>query len=384
VSRKSQTKSTGIPQGHVGWVEAAAMIFVFDVTKAFLAFPERMSRSAQTAAWSVPVFSALLSGLWIWALVSVLEANPGKDMITISKSLLGPYLTFALGMAFYLFNVSIVGTASREIADALATVILPLTPLDLLLFVGYAVSLYLALKGVEILARMCVAGSVLIVSLLVAIAILSANMWRVDSVFPLLGPGPVKLLKTYGLRQSIYTEVLGIGMIAPYLRRSEDTGKVARRSLALSAAVLSLTVLNCEMVFPFPSLSHVPTPILRVTRLIFLGRFFQRFDAVLVPVWLTAGVLKLAAGMLVGALVLGTTLSIKSLGLLTAVTAVMSAAVSHFIPDLATAIILDFDILRPYSVVLLDGWPLALWAVSRFRSHPGQRSGRGKGGQRAE
>ena len=379
MSRKKQAESTTIAAGHIDGLEAAAIVLIYSVTKVFTIFPSRMARAAQTAAWSVPIFSGLLSALWIWALVSVLKANPGKDIITISRDLFGPYVAFTLGIVFYLFTLGIVVTTVGENADAVVTILLPLTPEVFLISITLAVSLYIALKGVEVLGRVSVAIAFVMIGLLVVLSAISANMWQIDSVFPLLGPGVGDLLKTYGVRQAIYGEVLSLGVLAPYLRKSGDTGKVASWTLVLIAVILSLAVLTCQMVFPYPSLNRTVVPLLRVTRIVNLG-FLQRFEVVLAPAWLAAGHMEIAIGILVASLAMCSTLNTKRLSMTLVITTVLVFGASRLIPNMATFMVVDFDILRPYSVILLDSWPIALWAASLYR----KRSGQGKGGQQSK
>lgn len=344
------------------------MLVILAVMKVFEFLPSRLASQAQTAAWTVPVFSGLLSVPWLWALVSVLKANPGKDIVSITRSEFGPHVAFLLGIAFYAFNIGITGTVVRESTDAIGAVLLPLTPEMVLISLGLAASLYIALKGPEVTGRVSIPVVFAMLGLLALLATLSIGMWVRDSIFPLFGPGIPQLLRTYFVRQSVYTELLALGMLAPYLRRPDDMGKVTVRSMALAVAAMTIAVLVCQMVFPYPSLTRVIEPLLRVSRILNLGRFLQRTDALLAPAWLITGLVHVAISILIGSLALASTLNGKSMGLLTTITAVAVLVLAFLIPDMSTGIVWGFDILRPYSVVLLYVWPIALWAATRYRS----------------
>ena len=148
-------KADGIGQVNHGRLDAASVgaISLNAIgTKAFLAYPAIMAKSAQTAAWIVPLASAILSFFWLAPLVYVLKKHPGKNFIEITQKLAGKPVAVILGAALYVFNFGIVATSSREIAEALATVILPLTPLSFTLAALSVTGLYVALKGTEVLA----------------------------------------------------------------------------------------------------------------------------------------------------------------------------------------------------------------------------------------
>lgn len=375
MSRKTQAETPKIAAGHIGWLEAAAVLFISSISKIFLVYPAKISADGQTAAWTVPIFSGLISVVWVWSLVSVLREHPGEDIVSISRTLLGKYVAAALGISFYLLNLGLLIVGCRECSDSLAITMLPLTPTKYVIVLGVAVSLFVALRGLEVLSRLCIVGTALVIGLLLTTSLLAAKMWSVDSILPLFGPGAAKLLKVSGVRQSMYGEVLALGILSPYLRKSSEGGKAAGWAVGVAAAAFILTLLVCEMAFPYPSLNRQAVPLIRVTRLIYLGRFFQRFEAILAPMWLTSGSLQVAATILIASLTLCSTLSLKSLRPVLVVTAAITATAAIFVPGISLAQQIDFDILRPYSVILIDGWPIGLWIAGRFRKRAGNVRG---------
>ncbi|MGI6631722.1 MAG: GerAB/ArcD/ProY family transporter [Bacillota bacterium] len=363
-------KADGIGQVNHGRLDAASVgaISLNAIgTKAFLAYPAIMAKSAQTAAWIVPLASAILSFFWLAPLVYVLKKHPGKNFIEITQKLAGKPVAVILGAALYVFNFGIVATSSREIAEALATVILPLTPLSFTLAALSVTGLYVALKGTEVLGRLSLVTAAANIINIGFLSLLSYDAWSISRIQPLLGPGLPELAKTCVIRQVMYGEILSLGILAPYVRKTSDLGKTAVVSGALPALMLTLTVLSCLMMFPYPSLSEVPVPFLRVIRLVYLGRFFHRFDVFFVILWLSAGSLLIAAGSSINSQIAGTLwpkISYPAAVLATGGAAMVAALL---IPSKAAAIILEFDIIRPYSIVLLYGWPVLLLILEFIR-----------------
>lgn len=358
---------TRFPDGHIDWIEAAAIIVAYTIAKAFLVFPERMVRDGITAGWTIPIFSALVSILWLYPLVLLLESHPGKNLVEITGLVAGRTAAILFGMIYGIYILGIGATVSREIASALNVVVLPLTPTTALMIIGLIVSLYIAYQGVEVLGRLCAIHAVGTIAVMVLLSLMSSRSWDARQFFPLLGPGAGRLGAAYIVRQSIYGEVLGLGIVGAYLRNPrEETGKAARWSLGASAFALTLTALTVGMVFPYPALVRVAVPFLRISRYIFIGRFLQRLDALFVVVWLGVGVMKTAVGHYLGAVTLATTFNLKTYKPLIAPIAVVSFAAGRLIPDYSTAIILDFDILRTYGTILVAGWPISIYILSRF------------------
>lgn len=357
-----------IKNDHLDWASVAAMLFVYASAKAFLSFPSRMAKAAHTASWTVPLASVLISVVWLAPLVYVLSKNPEEDIIGITRRLAGKPLAFVLGALAYAHNIGLVATCAREIGEALATVVLPLTPLTFTTASLFATGTYVALKGTEVVARLSLVAAVAVTFYVSMLSVLSMPGWCRDALVPVLGPGIPQLLKTYVVRQAIYGEVFAVGMLAPYLRKKKDLGKAVAVGAGATAALLSLTVIACEMMFPYPSLSQIPVPFLRVIRLIRLSRFFQRFDAFFVMLWLGVGSLSIAVGSCAASHIIGSLSPLKSYRAAALITGALGFAASAFIGSFSRAIILDFDVIRPYSVILLMGWPFMLFILHFAKS----------------
>jgi len=117
-----------IPDGHLDWLEVMAILILFTTRKGFLTFEERVARAAQTAAWSVPFFSALLSMAWLWPLVAVLRAHPRMNLIDITEQLAGRAVAILLGLAFSAYMIGVAVTDTDEVSHALNTSVMPRTP----------------------------------------------------------------------------------------------------------------------------------------------------------------------------------------------------------------------------------------------------------------
>ncbi|QUL98309.1 MAG: GerAB/ArcD/ProY family transporter [Candidatus Fermentithermobacillus carboniphilus] len=353
-----------IDDGRIDWVEAAGLVVTFEITKAFLVFPEKIAKEGLTAAWTIPLVSGLLASLFIWVLVVVSKAHPGMNLIQITNYLAGPTVGFIAGVALYLYLMIIIVTGFREVADVLITVYMPLTPLGFFLASAYAVVFYVAFQNTETLARISVLTSTVVVGMAIILAALSIGRYNTDLVFPPLGPGLIPLFKKYGVRQSIYGEFLSLGMIAAYLREPRQVGKVAAVSLGISIFTFTLVVLTCQMVFPIPSLLRVSAPFLRVARVIKLGRFFQRLDSLFVFVWLGVSLLQAAVAIYLASLVLATVFHLQSHKPFVVLNVVAAYFGSWAIPNLAAALTIAFDLARPYGLLLLDIWPPTLLVLT--------------------
>jgi spore germination protein (amino acid permease) len=353
----------------VSWLEAAGILTVFTIDKVFLVYPQGVAKQGMTAGWVIPVAAGLMSAAWLGLLVVVLRNHPGKNIVEIARSLAGPYVAAAAGIVTYLFILGVSATLGRETVSALITVILPLTPADFMLAVGILLAVYIAHHGMEVVGRLSVFVGVMTIAGVVVLVLLSTRLWDPDLMFPLLGPGIVPLAKASAVRQSAYAELLGIGFVAAYLRDpKKDIARAATWSLGATIFALSITVLTVTMVFPFAALVRIPAPFLRVTRFIYFGRFIQRLDSLFVVVWLTAGITSVVIGIWMSALAVASSFSLGSYKPLIVPTGIVGFLVGHFLPDLATVMTIDLDVIRPCSLFLLAAWSVGLFLLDRRRA----------------
>ncbi|MGI6644107.1 MAG: GerAB/ArcD/ProY family transporter [Bacillota bacterium] len=358
----------GIRDGHIGLLEATAMMTVFAITKTFLAGPERMAKGGETAAWAVSLISGALSILWLWPLVTVLKAYPGKDLIGITRELAGKTVSLILGAVGSIVALGLVAVFVSELSDALSGVVLPKTPLMITQILMFTVALFCAGHGLEVMGRLSVVGALVVTISILGLAIASMNHWDWDSIFPLLGPGALNLAKVSLVRQTGYLEIFSLAIIAPFIRRKQDVSGSAWWALAVSAVVLCLSVLTCQMIFPFPSLSSVQIPFLRVARIVYINRFLQRFDVLFVLMWLTAGVWSIGFGIWVASVGLASSLSMNTYKPLLLPVGAAAFVATSLTPNVSTAIILEYDIIRPCSIVVLYLWPYLVLALHLIKT----------------
>lgn len=360
---KKENPMPTIPDGHIDIPELTAVLITANVTKSFLVVPERLASAAQTAAWSVPLFSAAASFFWIYPLIYVLKKHPHRNLIEISTQYLGKTASYILGTILYVMVISLAFTGISEISGAITVVVLPLTPPRSFLLIVFATALFMSSRGTETLSHTSLFFCAFIVLAVILNIILTIPIWRIRHALPLLGPGLKNLFKVYMVRQSVYVELIILGFMGVYIRKPDDLGKIARNSMLISSPVLAGAVLAPVLSLSYPYIERQIVPFLRIARLIDLGGFLQRFDSLFVIAWLSSGILHLTLGIYFGALILGTLFGAKDYRPFLPIGALLGLAGSFLIPSVADIIVLDFDILRPYSIPFVYLW---VWALSLF------------------
>ncbi len=369
-----------VPQGHIGFLELTAVLVVMATAKIYLIYSERISRAGATAAWSIPLIAGILSFAWLLPLVHVLEKYPGKSLIEVTRQLAGRPLAWVFGLVLFVYLFIVTATALEEIATILAVGILPLSPVRYLSCIFLVFAFSIAMLGLEPLGRLAVVVMAAALISIAALALASTPDWNYHYLFPLQGLGVAKLFAAGAVRQSMYVELIVIGLLAPYVRRRSGQPAKIRRSvdwaLAVCTLVFTIVVLGVQMILPYPSGLNEAAPLLRAARQLYLGRFFQRFDAVFLFFWIMAAVMQLALGLYFAGLTLSSTFSIPNHRPLVILPAALAMAYVYYVYDYSFTVVLDFDLMRPSSIVFIYVWVFLLLTLSYLRRDPRPRGDR--------
>ncbi|MGE5329404.1 MAG: GerAB/ArcD/ProY family transporter, partial [Deltaproteobacteria bacterium] len=100
-------------------------------------------------------------------------------------------------------------------------------------------------------------------------------------------------------RVSIFSAILILYMLPPFLKTYDNFKKVGYLSLTASNFFIISSVFVFTIVFPYPVSSEIYIPIYALSRLLFFGRFLDRLESIFMPIWVLAGAIYLSAALLV-------------------------------------------------------------------------------------
>jgi len=242
--------------------------------------------------------------------------------------------------------------------------ILPRTPISVITACFLILLIYGCLLGIETLSRVAwFFGPYLLLGLMI-ILLFSMSQADLQHLAPILGTGPLPLLKSSIINTSLFSEILLFGMIAPLITKREKILGIGVYSLLISIAINTIIVMIVVLVFNYESAAKLIFPALQLARLISLEEFIQRVEAVFVFLWFFAAAIQL------GGLFYGTVISfaqafrIRDYRPLSIPLAVLIFTISLIPTSMTQAVnINDFMISNYYSLVVF-GIPFLLWLGS--------------------
>lgn len=360
----------------IGYREALTLLTIILSAKTFLSFPRNVALRGDAAGWIIVLLSGILSLVSYFFLSALLRKYPGKNIIQISEQVGGGIFGKLIGALLFFFFLAITSMYLRQFAESFILAILPRTPISVITIFFLVLLVYTTLLGIETLSRVAwLLGPYLLVALII-ILLFAIPQTSFGFLVPVLGPGPIPLLK-YSLEHlSIYAEIILLGMIAPLIREREKTKQIGFYSLVAAVIICTGVTILTTMVFNYVEFKKMIFPVFQLTRLIAYGNFIQRVEAVFVFLWF------FWAGIQLGGLFYGTvtsfaeTFRIKNYRPLTLPIAVLVFAISFIPASMTEAVELNDYTVSPFHIsfyysTAAFGIPLLLWLISIAKKYLG-------------
>lgn len=364
----------------IGTAEATFLVFAMLSAKIFLTLPRYMMEDAQTAAWLLVLLSGAAGALGWSALVLFMRRFPGRSLIQAVEETLGPYLALPIQLLYMSFFVIVSALVLRQFAEAILTVVLPLTPISVIASTLMAAAAYASYLGVEAVARAARFFIPITVALvLLLLLLILPTSARLTETLPLLGPGIGPLLKWALIRSSLFIDVLLLPVLLPSLKEPEKMARIGYNAILWTILFWTLVVLVFQMSFPYPAGAANPFPLLAIARLINIGRFLQRVEAFFIFAWVFAAAAKISAALLGAVISYAETFHLRIYRPLVIPLALLILAMSFIPRDFYLAMTWDRAFLRVYGAIPVFILPLILWGVARVRRKGGKRDAQQKG-----
>jgi spore germination protein KB len=363
-------------ENKIGHREAMALLTVIISGKVFLSFPRDMALLGDAAGWLIIILAGLFSLIGFYFLNALLTRFPSKNLIEISLKVTGPFFGSIFGLAIFFFFLVMTSLVIRMVAELFILSVLPRTPISIIMLFFLGLLVYGTLLGIETISRVAwFYGPYLLLALL---AILGFTLPRANPVFltPILGPGPLPLLKNSFIYTSMFAEILLLGLIAPLIRKKEKIFGVGLFSILISTFAISMVTLVSILVFNYIAVSRLVFPTFQLARLITFGEFVQRVESVFVFMWFFSAGIQLGGLFYASVVSFAGTFQIKNYRPIVFPMAILVFCLSLIPASMTETLHINDFILSGFYLLVGFGIPFLLWLISTiFKKRLGESNG---------
>lgn len=359
--------------------EAISLLIILICNQLILGFPSIMSNSVGSAGWILSIYVSILA-LCLFLIISKLySAFEGKDLLDISEFAGGNIARIIVGLIVVIDSVLIISVKLREYTEHIKIISFTQSPVSFIMLffaLGMIISVHF---GIEPLVR-----STTIVLPIVAIGVVivvadSVKNFELSNIMPILGTGPYDIFVGGLPRLSIFSEIISLFFIPPFMGGYKNIKKIGVLVITISGIVLTVGVLAYLLVFPYPVSSNNVLAFFELSRVLEYGRFFQRIESVFLLTWSLAGLLYLSSGLYFVIYVFSKTFKLKYYRPLIIPFTLIIFSLSLIPESLMEIMYLDNKVIRYYAWIVAFGLPFVLLSIARLVKR--KRRGMAKNGK---
>ena len=281
--------------------QATAILINALCTQVFLSFPRHISNKVGTSGWMLILAAFLISFLGFWIIIRLYKNFAGKDILDIADEFGGKISKILVGSLVLGFIIFLISITLRQYTEYIKLIILPVSPISFVTILFIVVMIFGAYFGIESLARFHVAVVPVIIVGFILILVGVSEYFSLDNLHPLLGNGAGAIIKNSLPAVSIYSPILFLFMIIPFIKEGECLKKSGYMGIFWATVCMVLSCVFYTGVVMYPNSSEYTLPFYHLSRLIDHGRFFQRIEAGFVFIWVAAAMLFLSTGLFLAA-----------------------------------------------------------------------------------
>lgn len=281
--------------GRISSMEAALLLLATALPWAILFMPRMAVEIAGRDAWLAAVPLTLFALVLGYLAASLQRRYPGQTLVSMICRVVGRPLGLAVGVAYAAWFVSVAALTLREAGEVIINVILPRTPIPVVLGSLLLVAALNVRSGIEVMARSNLFLAPFVIGFLLVLVIFSLRDIRATSLLPVLEQGAVPMLRgAYVSAGFSATAVAALATAGPRLNRPQEIFGVVTWAvcvvggLTLVSSVWFVGVMGAELA---GRMRFLPV---EAARFISVAEFLERMEALTVAFWVMATFAKLS------------------------------------------------------------------------------------------
>lgn len=351
----------------IGNFEAACFLLNMIATKFILNFPRTVAEDAGTAGWLMTILVSAAVIVLFSIITRLYRKFAGKGILDVGEIALGSVGKMLAGFIFLLQLLVIVPVTLREFAEDIKVISLSSTPISMVILIFGAGMVAGAWLGMETLARIHALVVPVLTGALIIILLLNIENYDISRLAPWLGIGGNVIIRKGMLNLSIFSELIILFFMMPYLNRKKDFGTIGRYTLLLTGFLLMLVSLCYSLVYQYPASTELFLPMYQMAREISLGRFFTRIESAFIVIWASCAFLYLSSGLYFITWLFKEAFGLKYQKPLIYPFAILIFTLSIIPENLYSTLQIEMEIYRTWSWMITFILPLLLLVIAAIR-----------------
>ena len=263
--------------------EFSSLLITLMSLKLLFNFPLNLIKNSANAAWIQVIFLTLVALLLFYITTRVYEKR--INLIELAKIHTNKPIKIIVGLLIFAVMLMNMMSMMRVFPESVKIILLKNTDTGVITGV-YAITIFIgALLGIKAVAKVNYIFLSICGILLLGFILLLIPYYKIENIFPILGNG-AKCLFLGGIKHiSLFSDIIVLNILIAYSKNLGDAKKSGYKAIIISGIVGVIITLLYGMVYPYPQSERFILPMYQLTRMIHLGNFFNRFEALFQFIW---------------------------------------------------------------------------------------------------
>ncbi|MGF6949227.1 spore germination protein [Neobacillus sp. B4I6] len=276
------------PKDRITTPQAAVIISNFILGSGILTLPRTAAEKVNTPdVWISVILGGLIAIIAGVIMVKLCLQFPQKTIYQYSREIVGKWVGGLLSLLIVCYFLLTSGFQLRSMAEVIRYFLLEGTPIWAIMMPFMWVGLYLIIGGINPIARLFEIVLPITIFLFLLVAFLSLKIFEIDNLRPVLGTGFIPVLKGVKATTLAFTGPEVLLVIMAFMQQPNKAVKMVLVGISVPLIFYGITVV---MVIGALSVDEVVTrtwPTLDLIRSFEVtGLIFERFDSLLLVVWI--------------------------------------------------------------------------------------------------
>ncbi|MFP7295892.1 GerAB/ArcD/ProY family transporter [Neobacillus niacini] len=242
--------------------------------------------TAKNDAWLAILIGGLIGITIIYLVHFFVFRFPDKNIFQVFEFCIGRKVTIVCTFMYIVYFLYISSRVVRDFGELMATAILPNTPIEMMSLTLCLLMAYIMYLGIEVLARTSEVFTPYIFGffLLLAIFLFASGSVEVQQIQPILGEGLKPVMKTAFTELAFFPfgEIIAFSVIYANLTNKKYSLRVSMAGVGIATILLSASSFLMVISLGVDSVSRSNFPLLSTARVVSIGNFIERIDALVV------------------------------------------------------------------------------------------------------
>lgn len=350
------------------------IVLLFTVGDSILYSPSWLAGDAKQDAWIGSLMGIVEAVLLAWLFTSVGKRFPTSSVDQICEIVFGKWIGKAIALLFLLFCFVDGALMQMEVGDFMTTQIMSETPIQFILITFGTVSLLGSRYGVETFARLSEFIFPWFLILFVVLIAFTLPQLHFEELQPVLARGFKPVLSGNLKMLGNLGETVILLMLFPSVKRTAGAAKAYFIGIGFGALSMTLITVSSILAIGVEVMLLQQYPSYVLAQKINIGRFFERFEAIIAVIWFITMYLKITVCFYAASVGLSRVLRLKDyrpvtvpIGMIAVITGLA------MVPNRAYFDKFAMDIWMPYTSIFFFWMPLMLLTVAAIRKKRGAK-----------